>query len=420
MYDLQLTEEQLGIRNAVREFARREVKPAAIRPQRLEPFEKPLLHELMREASGMGLRALMLSEGLGGAGADLLTTCIVMEELAAGDIDIATTLGETSLLAGMLFEGAMTDEIRARFLADFLNDDTYHIALACQDPENFYATSYHRPVGGNNVQPVATAIEQANNEWVLNGKFSFVINAPIAKLIAVEVLATDLAGVSSVHTALVPVGTEGLVTSPRPSLSDATEVGDQPTIAWHHGVGGEVILKNCRIQAHCMLSDNGKPALAAVYTQRASVLCSAMNVGVGQAAYEAALEYTRLRRQGGRNIIEHEAIGTLLGDMAIKLDVSRAVVWRAAWLLDHADNVTDRSQASLPSHHVSRVLSAEMIQSVTESAAECFGAMGVMRDMPLQKYVHDSLVILNSRISCGAARLLIAESVAGYDRAGRK
>src|ERR1700674_5617322 len=98
MFDLHLSAEQLEIRDTVRDFVAREVKPAALAPARLEAFDKPLLTALLDQASQMGLRTLALSEDVGGAGADNLTCCIVTEELAVGDPDIAAVLAQTSML----------------------------------------------------------------------------------------------------------------------------------------------------------------------------------------------------------------------------------------------------------------------------------------------------------------------------------
>ena len=108
MYDLQLTAEQLEFRDAVRDFVTREVQPAAIDPKRLEPFEKPLMTDFLDQLSQMGLRGLALPEDAGGAGADLLTCCVLLEEIAAGDVDLAMVLGETAVLARAVHE-AMND-----------------------------------------------------------------------------------------------------------------------------------------------------------------------------------------------------------------------------------------------------------------------------------------------------------------------
>ena len=105
MYNLHLSPEQLQIRDSVRQFVTREVKPRALAPARLEARERPLLTDVLDEAARMGLRTLALSEDVGGAGADTLTCCIVAEELAAGDPDLASVLAQTAALARILFDG---------------------------------------------------------------------------------------------------------------------------------------------------------------------------------------------------------------------------------------------------------------------------------------------------------------------------
>jgi alkylation response protein AidB-like acyl-CoA dehydrogenase len=128
------------------------------------------------------------------------------------------------------------------------------------------------------------------------------------------------------------------------------------------------------------------------------------------------VQYAKLRRQGGRNIIEHQAIGTKLADCAIKLELARTMIWKAAWAADHQEAVADRSIPELPLHTIARVFTAEAVHEVTLYAAECFGAMGVMRDMPLQKYVHDGMVFLHSEQTDAASKLQVAEAIAGYQR----
>jgi alkylation response protein AidB-like acyl-CoA dehydrogenase len=107
MYSLHLTPEQIEFRDTVRGFVEDEVKPVALNADRLDKGDRTLLLDLVRKASQLGLRTLSLPEDLGGVGADTLTACIVTEELAAGDPDVAAVLAETSALAARLFP-AMT------------------------------------------------------------------------------------------------------------------------------------------------------------------------------------------------------------------------------------------------------------------------------------------------------------------------
>jgi len=142
----------------------------------------------------------------------------------------------------------------------------------------------------------------------------------------------------------------------------------------------------------------------------------ALNLGIGRAAYESALDYSHLRVQGGRPLIEHQAIGTKLAEIAIKLEIARGVIWRAAWASDHPAAIVDRSLPDLPLQTIARIFTSEAMVTVTKDAAEIFGAMGVMRDMPMQKYMHDARVCLHSGRGNSDARLRIAEVIARYRR----
>ena len=406
MYDLHLTPEQLEFRDTVRDFVEAEVKPAALAPKRLEPFEKPLLTDVLDKASQMGLRALALSEAAGGAGADGLTACIVLEELGAGDVDVATVMAQTSTLAPALFDRLMTPAQRTRYLSKFSSDERFLLAYAGHAPDAGAGWSYHRPLAAD-AGAVPVAVKQGN-EWVINGAVAFVANAPLAKLFAVQVR-TDPKR-SAVSTLLVPRETPGLtVREPLRAVGES--------IRWHHGAGAGVAFKDCRVPADHLLGKEGRsPFTDAAEHARGVPALAAVNLGLGRAAYEAAVDYAKIRRQGGRMIVEHQAIGTKLADCAIRLELARNAIWKAAWALDHPDAVSGRSVSELPLHVVARVYTAEAVNEVALLAAECFGAMGVMRDMPLQKYVHDAMVFLHADDADGAAKLAIAEAVAGYQR----
>ena len=414
MYDLHLTAEQLEFRDTLRDFVEKEVKPAALSPRRLEPCDKPLLTDILDKASQMGLRALALPEEAGGAGADCLTTCIVMEELGAGDVDIAVVLGQTSALARLLF-GHMTAAQRARLLPKFAEDDRGHLAFAGSEPDAGLGWSYHRPPAADATGP--SAVKQGH-DWVINGSIPFVANAPLAQLFAVQAR-TDpkKTGANGMSALLVPRGAPGLAVGKPGKFFGGKHAGGEPAMRWHHGTGSGVTFKDCRVPADHLLGKEGQSPLAdRAELARGAVQMAAVNLGLGRAAYETAVDYAKIRRQGGRSIIEHHAIGGKLADSAIRLELARAMIWKAAWTADHPDAVADRSVPDLPLHKIARVYTAEAVHEVTLLAAECFGAMGVMRDMPLQKYVHDGMVFLHSGDTDGAAKLMIAEAVAGYTR----
>lgn len=402
MYNLHLTAEQQEFREAVRDFVEREIKPVVLHPDRLQDFSRPLPLALIAQAAQMGLRSLMLSEELGGAGGDALTACLVAEELAAGDVNIAVTLAETWTVAGLLFEKMMTTEQRTRYLAKFLEDDAFHLAMAPHRPDPELGWKYHRPLAEEPAARLA-ATRQSNGDWIVNGTTAFVQNAPLAKLIVIQARS----GSGALVTLLAPAGTAGMT---------VREVGGPDTVKWYHGAGGEIAFSDCRIPAENLLGDSANAQLKAMHEGRGTPQTQAMNVGVARAAYEAGVNYAKIRVQGARPIIQHQAIGTILADAAVKIEVARNIVRTAAWAADHPDAVADRSLTDLPLQSIARVYASEALHEATEGATECFGAMGVMLDMPLAKYMHDARVFLHSGGANAVEKLHIAEALAGFER----
>jgi len=408
MYNLHLSAEQLEFRDTVRDFVAREIKPIALKPERLEPFEHFLLIDVLEKASQMGLRTMALSEENGGTGADNLTCCIVVEELAVGDADVAAVLAETSSLSHILFDRLMTPAQRDRFLPQFLADDRYHLAFAGHEPstDTRIGVDYH--CASTDRRITTKAVRAENGDWIVNGIKDCVPNAPVAKLIAVQVT-TDLdrSGRQDKNTLLVPYDVPGL----------AVREQGQAKLRYH-GAGGELVFADCRVPAENLLNAEGERAAAICggLVERGGPQEQALNLGIGRAAYEAALEYAQLRVQGGRRIIEHQAIGTKLAEIAISLEVARNAVWQAAYACDHPDAVADRSLPDLPLQIIAKVFTSGAVYRAAKDAAEVFGAMGVMRDMPLQKYVHDALVCLHAGDGNSDAKLRIAEALAGYRR----
>lgn len=411
MYDLNLTPEQIEFRDAIREFINLEVKPAAIDPQRLEPFEKPLMTGFLDQLAQMGLRGLALPEEAGGAGADLLTSCVLLEEIAVGDIDLAMVLGETALLVRAAHD-AMSDGQRQRWLPKFEDNDRFHLALIARDDEAERGWSYHQAMPADADVPGAPEViaERDGKGWVINGLAPFVSNAPVAGLFIVQAKIADAPGTVTV---LIPGDAPGL------SIDDDLPAfgGGGERTRWHHGAVAAVTLKNCRVAEEDVLAaDAAHRMVQSGLVARRSVQTAAINIGVARAAYEAAVDYAKMRWQGGRHIVEHQAIGMKLADVAIQLEAARALTWKAAWVSDHPGAVSERSVNDLPWAVVARTFTAQSLHRATLEAAECFGAMAVMRDMPLQKYVHDTLVLQHA-VDCDlAAPLVVAEAAAGYSR----
>ena len=403
MFSLTLSPEQIAIRRTVRQFAEQEIKPIALERDREEDFDKRFPWHVLAKAEKLGLRTLALSENRGGGGADALTDCIVAEELATADVGVAATLNHTSDLARLFFDHYMTDAQRARFLPAFLRDERYHLAIAGHEPDTDLGWAYHRPtIDGTGYRTTAV---RDGDDWIVNGSKNFITNAPIAKLILVQVqVGPRRGGMAGVGMMFVERSTPGL------AIYEHDKVGRRL------GSNGEIFFENCRVPAANMVSGAKDPLTQRMTQGRARPRFQALNLGIGRAAYEAALEYAHLRIQGGRAIIEHQSVGMRLADMAIALEQARSLIWQAAWAADHPDAYQDGSLPDLPLQTIAKVATSETVFRVATDAAQIFGGMGVMRELPMQKYVRDALIFLHSEHANDVARLKIAEHLAGWQR----
>ena len=178
----------------MRDFVNDEIKPVTLKAERLDAGDRSLPIDVLRKASQMGLRTLALPEELGGVGADALTCCIVTEELAAGDADVAAVLAETSALGRLLFAGDDAGAARA-LPAGFLEDDDLspgagRAASRTTTARSASTTTARSPA----MRLVATTATRERRRLVINGAKDCVANAPLAKLIAVEARTDQGAG----------------------------------------------------------------------------------------------------------------------------------------------------------------------------------------------------------------------------------
>jgi alkylation response protein AidB-like acyl-CoA dehydrogenase len=405
MYDLNLSPEQIEFRDTIRDFARERIQPAATHPDRLQPFAKPLLTDLLDEVSGLGVRTLCLSETAGGVGMDCLTACLVFEELSGGDVDIAVTLAHTALASKLLFDDLMSDAQKETHLGGFVEDATGHLAFAHLSGSAAEGWDYHASEVSREAPPLT--VEKVDGGWILDGRLDDVLNAGFAGLIAVYVPGQGVF--------LVPKDASGLTVDTTADPFARTTADGEPAVQWSHGAVSDCVFTHCvvPVEQHIPTEPDAAKAIRR-FTDETQILQASINLGFVRIAMESAIEYAKIRRQGGRNIVEHQGMGAKIADMSLKLEAARNLVWKAAWVSDNPEAIANRSVDDLPYAIMAQMLAAESANEVALLAAEHFGAMGVMRDMALQKYVNDSFIFLQACGHDSSTKLLLADAVSDY------
>jgi alkylation response protein AidB-like acyl-CoA dehydrogenase len=308
--DFELSDEQAALREVMRDFARREIKPVAREMEQSGAYPTEIV-EHMRE---LGLFGLLVSPEFGGAAVDAVSYAIVFEELARAWMGIAGILG-THSMATLLLSRYGTPEQRRRWLPD----------LATGARRAGFALT--EPGAGSDLQAITTVAVRDGEEYVIAGTKTWITNARHADPLPVLVKTDPAAqprhrGMSIIF---VEAGTPGF-----------TVGKDLPKLGYKGPESAEVVFEDCRVPAANLLGgEEGvgmKQALSVLEYGRINVAARA--VGVAQAACDLALDYALERHAFGQPIAEFQAIQLKLADLATEVQAARLLTWWAASRLD--------------------------------------------------------------------------------------
>ena len=397
-FSMELNEDQVQIQKWVHGFAKDVVRPAAHEWDEREETPWPII----QEAAKIGLYSF---EFLQNAFADPtgLMMPVANEELFWGDAGIGLAIfGSTLCVAGIVANGTPEQIVE-------------WVPQCFGTPEKIQLGAFgvSEPDAGSDVSSLkARAVyDEAKDEWVLNGTKTWITNGGIAD-VHVLVLSVDPDLNSRGHAAfVVPPGT--------PGLSMGQKFKKHGIRASHTA---EVVLDNVRVPGRCLLggkerlderlararegkSSKVQAAMATFEATRPAV--GAQAVGIARAAYEFSLDYAKERQQFGRAIIENQAIAFKLADMKTRLDASRLLVWRAAWM-GRTGKRFENGEGSM-----SKLFAGETAVWVTEQAIQIMGGYGYVRENPVERWHRDSKIYTIFEGTSEIQRLVIARAISG-------
>ncbi len=371
-------EAQRAILETVRKFVAEAVVPVAAELDRREKPEDCFSWEIVEQADAAGIRTMTLTEENGGIGADSLTTAMVIEELAKGDMGVAVVMAQTLKLAQIL-QTATSEDQRQRFLPKFRDDPRFLLAIGITEPET--ASNYFIPYDDAHA-PFRTAATKTDGGWSIKGMKHFISNGNRAGLYLLFAQTEKGKGLASGATCfLVERDTPGF------------------TIGRVHDKMGERLANNAElIFTDCFVPDEnvvgevgeGFQVLVDFFPQ-SNAYAAATVIGVAAAAYERAVEWARTRVQGGKKLIEHDGITADLAECRMLLDVARTYTHRACWAADHKAEGWDPTFGALP-----KVFASQAAWKIVTTASEIHGGSGYMKDIGFEKLLRDAAAFLHS------------------------
>jgi len=368
-------EEQRAILATVSRFVEEVVVPRAAALDADPDPEKSFSWEIVEKADAVGIRTMTLSAKRGGLGADSLTTAMVIEELGMGDLGVSVIMAQTLKIA-QIMQKALNAEQQARVLPGFARDPRGVLAIGITEPDNASNYFLQHPV------PFRTGARKSAGGWVVNGMKHFISNGNRAShylLFAQTEPGKPMAEASTCF--LVERDRKGF------------------TIGRVHDKMGERLANNAElIFQDCFIPDenvvgkvgNGFNVLAEFFPQ-SNAYAGASILGVAGALHQKAIDWAKVRVQGGKPLIEHDGIRAQIAEMRMLIDASRSYIHRACWLADHQEHGWDRTLGALP-----KAMAAQAAWKIAGWTMEIHGGHGYMKELGVEKLVRDAAAFLHS------------------------
>jgi alkylation response protein AidB-like acyl-CoA dehydrogenase len=376
--DFDYTPEQIQLRRAVREFARAEILPHVMEWDEAQTF--PL--EVIKKLGELGYMGAIFPEKYGGAGLGYVEYSIIIEELSRVDGSVGIIVAaHTSLCSNHIYKVG-TEAQKQQYLTKLTSGE----AIGCW--------SLTEPEAGSDAAGTRTTAVLEGDDWILNGAKTFTTNAHYADICVGMAMTDRSAARHGISAFVIEKGTPGFRAGKK-----------ENKLGLRASDTGEVIFQNCRLQHDHLLGKPGEGFVDSMgILDGGRISIAALSLGMAQGAYDAALKYAKLRKQFGRPISEFQAIQHKLVDMAMKIDASRLLIYRAATMIDAGKRVTRESA-------MAKLFASESAVEIANEAVQIHGGYGFIKDYPVEKFYRDVKLCTIGEGTSEIQRLVIARQI---------
>ncbi len=378
--EFDLSEEHRLVQSTVREWATTRLLPLAAEMDRTGRYPPELLHEL----GEMGLMGVFVPETYSGGGMDMVSYCIVVEEIARAEAALAAVLSVNNSLDCYPLLAFGTEHQKRTYLVD----------LARGGKVGCYCLT--EPTAGSDAASLRTTARDAGDHWVLNGTKIFVTNGVEADVLIVYARSEEAPGSRGISAFIAERGDPGLTVG---KVEHKLGIRASSTC--------EIVLEDCRLPKDRLLGERGKGfhiALATLDGGRIGIAAQAL--GIARAAMEDAIAYAKERRQFGRPIAEFQATQWKIADMATRIRAGRLLTYRAAWIRDQGRPYT--REASM-----AKLFASETAMWAATQAVQIYGGYGYIQDYPVERHFRDAKITELYEGTSEVQRLVIARQLLG-------
>ena len=377
-FDLTLTEEQELARKTAHDFAAEKVLPRAAEIDE----QAKIPRELIAEMGALGFMGAYVPEQYGGAGLDVLSYTLIVEEInrACASTGVALCSHVSLAVDPILHHGS--DEQKARYLP----------ALASGERIGCFALS--EPASGSDAAAMRTGATRQGDSWVLNGTKNFITNGSIADVAIVFAQTDPTERHKGIAAFIVETKTPGFSVG---KLEKKLGIRGSDT--------AQLVFQDCRVPAANLLGEVGEGLRIALSTlDGGRISIAAQAVGIARACLEDSLAYAKQREAFGKRIADFQAIQWMLADMATEIDAARLLTWRAAAAKDAGeDHILAAAEAKL--------FASDVAVRAARDCVQIFGGYGYLKDFPAERHYRDAKITEIYEGTSEIMKLVIAEEI---------
>jgi butyryl-CoA dehydrogenase len=368
------------IRQTVRDFAEKEIRPVAAAVDRTGEFPKATIAKM----AGLGLLGVAIPTEYDGAGLDSLALAMGIEEVARVCGSHALIMAaHNSLCTGTIWL-AGNEAQKRKYIPDLASG------------RKIGAWALTEPTSGSDAAAMRTMARRTKSGWVLDGTKTFCTNAPVAGTFVIHAITDPAKGNRGISAFIVERGTPGLSIG---KVEDKLGVRGSAT--------SQVILTDCHLPKEALLGGENEGFVNALKILDAGRIgIGSMAVGIAQGAFEESVKYAKERVQFAKPIAELQAIQFMLADMTMRIDAARTLVRRAAWLKDQG--MPFKKEAAM-----AKLYASEMSSFVTNKAVQVHGGYGYIADYPVERMLRDAKLTEIGEGTSEIQRIVIARELLG-------
>jgi butyryl-CoA dehydrogenase len=376
--DFELDSEHEMIRQSVRDFAEREIRPVAANVDRTGQFPKATVAKM----AGLGLLGVAIPTEYEGGGLDTLALAVGIEEVARVCGSHALIMAaHNSLCTGTIWL-AGSEAQRKRYIPDLASG------------RKIGAWGLTEPTSGSDAAAMRTTAKRTKDGWALNGTKTFCTNAPVAGTFVIHAITEPAKRNRGISAFVVERRTPGL------SIGKIEE-----KLGVRGSATSQVILTDCKVPKEALLGRENEGFVTALkILDGGRIGIGSMAVGLAQGAFEESVKYAKERIQFSKPIAEHQAIQFMLADMATRIDAARTLVRRAAWLKDRGEPF--KKEAAM-----AKLYASEMSSFVTNKAVQIHGGYGYIADYPVERMLRDAKLTEIGEGTSEIQRMVIAREL---------